>query len=1115
MKNNVTKYIVALLSLLIVMACEKRKTFEQLDADVKSSITVTISSALVVCEVSTDAQIQRVSVVYSENSKFDDSKTITMQCINENRYSVNLENLYDDHEYWFYYTIETGSRVHTWGEVQKFKTLLNNTLTVSPAEKSFDCFGGAFKLEIKSNTSWSISHNGEWCDISVTEGKEDSSVDVDVMPNFSSEESKDTITIKTKDGFARYVTVSVDGFAGEVTKDCQGNIYPVVSIGSQKWMAQSLMCSQYDTESEAYKAGTKTIPVGVFSESYNPYYVDGRYVKTDFTGVLNASHRSIIGFLYNWTAAMGYTTSQASGQIGDYNGVRQGVCPNGWHLPNVQEWHTLAEAVGGELDEYGNYKNAGTKLKSKSGWYGDGYGTNDIMFNALPAGYANGDIVYNMGLNFYAYTTDVIGSDSASVCGLRYDGDYMFGGWGESYIATSVRCVKNYDTPESLVVSPMGKTFDYYGGSCTITVNSNAKWKVVSNKTWCRPSTQSGSGNGTVTLNVSASDAATADTAYVTFSTISKRKIATIIRVGHFEPTLSVTPTSKTINATGGSFSIDVTSNTTWSVSCSDSWITLYKSGGTGNASVNVDVSPTSSTGESKATIIFKTESGLSRTVTVTRNGVAETLNVTPLSKTITSDGGTFDVTVTSNTQWSVTSNATWCKVSKTSGTGNATVTVTVASGTGTTKDEATLTFKTNGGITQKVQVTRNPALSVTPDKFYYRRDMCSPGGYHGCAFEITSLEEWYVESWTLPSYCILDKYSGIGQSIVHIEIDNNKIDCFTKEDITINVISGKHQSSVVVSIEPCSVNFSAKQLNFPAQGGGSTLLIELGCGDLEWVLGSDVHWIEFNRIEGVGTDMIDFKVKENTEIKSDVGAIYLTVKSKYGSEKNITLTVNREGLIVKDCQGHTYPVVKIGEQYWMAENLQCTKYDTQSERAGEVISTSTGPWMIPYYNDGRNSITEYSGNLTSEQRSHLGLLYNWTAAMGYSESQVISRTYSYSGKRQGICPNGWHLPNETEWNILSEYCRVRGGGGASLKSKSGWYAGGNGTDDYGFCGLPAGFTYGEGEVDNVGWWGCFWSSDDWGSKEALIRQLNFQDAYLTITYKDQSCALSVRCIKN
>lgn len=241
-------------------------------------------------------------------------------------------------------------------------------------------------------------------------------------------------------------------------------------------------------------------------------------------------------------------------------------------------------------------------------------------------------------------------------------------------------------------------------------------------------------------------------------------------------------------------------------------------------------------------------------------------------------------------------------------------------------------------------------------------------------------------------------------------------------------------------------------------------------------------------------------------------------------------VTANAQNnMTVTDCQGHTYPVVKIGNQYWMAENLQCTKYDTQSERAGATLSTSSISTYAPYYTDGRNATTEYSGNLTSSQRKKLGLLYNWAAAVGLAtESEAKNRTTAFNGRRQGICPNGWHLPTSAEWDALL----VALGGVKSnvakdesyfsidkvdkkLKTTSGWHRNyANGTDEYYFAALPAGYAYGS-TVNSVGIITYFWT--DTPRNEYVANAIEIvgtsHDLWNNLMGKD--VARSVRCVRN
>lgn len=134
----------------------------------------------------------------------------------------------------------------------------------------------------------------------------------------------------------------------------------------------------------------------------------------------------------------------------------------------------------------------------------------------------------------------------------------------------------------------------------------------------------------------------------------------------------------------------------------------------------------------------------------------------------------------------------------------------------------------------------------------------------------------------------------------------------------------------------------------------------------------------------------------------------------------------------VTDICGNTYSTVTIGNQVWMAENLESTKYDTESERAGEVIpeSDGSGSGYMPFYVDSRirekwTDKGTFAEDITDEQIQKFGLLYNWAAAMGYAAEESWKQVGMYDGDRQGICPNGWHLPSQVEWDELERTVRT------------------------------------------------------------------------------------------
>ncbi len=231
----------------------------------------------------------------------------------------------------------------------------------------------------------------------------------------------------------------------------------------------------------------------------------------------------------------------------------------------------------------------------------------------------------------------------------------------------------------------------------------------------------------------------------------------------------------------------------------------------------------------------------------------------------------------------------------------------------------------------------------------------------------------------------------------------------------------------------------------------------------------------------------------------------------------------------VTDACNNTYPVVKIGEQYWMAENLKCNKYATQSEaykaswlKDNTVPTFSEKQGYTPYYIDVSDKSKwdsyskEYGVNLTNEQVSKLGYLYNWAAAVGIADGQ--KQTTAFSGNRQGICPNGWHVPSRSEWQTLYDLIYKdtnlsSNTVGKYLKTTSGWYVGGNGLDSYGFAALPAGVAGGSEEY-NVGVITSFCTANPYESgSRAYDRDLDFASDGLYDGHSSKSDGLSVRCL--
>lgn len=182
-----------------------------------------------------------------------------------------------------------------------------------------------------------------------------------------------------------------------------------------------------------------------------------------------------------------------------------------------------------------------------------------------------------------------------------------------------------------------------------------------------------------------------------------------------------------------------------------------------------------------------------------------------------------------------------------------------------------------------------------------------------------------------------------------------------------------------------------------------------------------------------------------------------------------------------------TYRTVQIGSQLWMAQNLNF-KVDSS--------------W---WNNRGADSGVVY------------GRLYKWAAVMGLDDS-CNSKPCSTQVRlpRQGICPSGWHVPSDAEWMKLTDTILISSTAGTVLKSAWGWQAPGNGSDEHGFRGLPAGFRYlNDGSFYPLRFYAYFWSASENGASSAWRRFFDYGRTDVSHNYQPMRYGLSLRCIKD
>jgi len=189
----------------------------------------------------------------------------------------------------------------------------------------------------------------------------------------------------------------------------------------------------------------------------------------------------------------------------------------------------------------------------------------------------------------------------------------------------------------------------------------------------------------------------------------------------------------------------------------------------------------------------------------------------------------------------------------------------------------------------------------------------------------------------------------------------------------------------------------------------------------------------------------------------------------------------------------NTYQTVKIGNQWWMAENLKVTHY-----RNGKAIPNVT-------HNSQWNNLLTGAYCSYDNHDSHVasyGRLYDW---------------YTVNDSRK-IAPAGWHVPSDEEWQTLIDYLGGEYVAGEKMKEAGTihWYSSNTGaTNESGFAALPGGYRYYYGTFGHMGYIATFWSSTERYSSSAWYRRLYYSSSDVYRNYHLKHYGFSVRCVKD
>jgi uncharacterized protein (TIGR02145 family) len=216
------------------------------------------------------------------------------------------------------------------------------------------------------------------------------------------------------------------------------------------------------------------------------------------------------------------------------------------------------------------------------------------------------------------------------------------------------------------------------------------------------------------------------------------------------------------------------------------------------------------------------------------------------------------------------------------------------------------------------------------------------------------------------------------------------------------------------------------------------------------------------------------------------------SIKTQTSESKGIDYIEPKANYIIDQRDNEKYAIVKIGSQIWMAENLRAIVLNDRTVipiiTEGKYWGKAYTPACCYYMNQKKNA-------------GSYGVLYNWYTVQ--------------SGK---LCPTGWHVPSDQDWEVLINEVGGEAIAGGHLKeigfvhwSSPNYLA----TDKVGFAGLPGGYRLPNGSFCCEENYGFYWSSTEFSSDAALFIDFYYASNGIGKNDSRKSFGFSVRCIKD
>ena len=475
----------------------------------------------------------------------------------------------------------------------------------------------------------------------------------------------------------------------------------------------------------------------------------------------------------------------------------------------------------------------------------------------------------------------------------------------------------------SLTVSPESLEFSANKGEEMLNVTSNTDWVITKDAEWITLDSDKGKGLATIAAGVTENTSLTSRTGTITVSTSDGSVKKTVsVRQSGADVIFTINKNEFNVAAVGESFSVKVTRNIGYKINSQPEWVKQPDKANSGNVDTYTFTAEANTSTEAReGVIVFCNDNNECVPVTVKQAGANATLSVSPAELTFTANTESKSLDVTSNTAWTAASGASWAKLNKTNGSGNAQIAVTAEENTAITQRSATITIKTaDGKASATVKVTQSAANVIfSVDK--NEHSVATAGGdftvkvTHNIGYKINSQPEWVKQA---------DKTTSGNTDTFSFKAEANT-STVAREGVI--VFCNDNNECVPVTVKQAGANatlsVSPASMTFTAKSESKTFTVT---SNTDWTMTSDAAWVKLSATDGSGNAQVTVTAEENTATKQRIATI--TLKTKDGkTTATVKLSQNGADIIFRiDGDNREYKVEAEGGeiQFFVIHNIEC-----------------------------------------------------------------------------------------------------------------------------------------------------------------------------------------------